>query len=194
MFRDPSDLKTLDEFLDAEGIRDDVDERASRDVAVAQNVLPKPRARQIRPPVEAAIQLIVTRGATIRDAASDVGMKPKSLAIALRKPWIADRITAVRHEWFTSKTFEAWVGMADLAANAVSEDVRHKSLKVFIERAGELLPPTTRAPGNQQLVQIVMQGGGDRNEITITSPNASGVFEAEPFQPIRRVPGVSGND
>jgi hypothetical protein len=143
----------------------------------------KPRARQIRPPVEAAIQQIVTRGASIADAAHSVGMAKKSLAIALRKPWIVDRITDVRRDWFASKTFEAWVGMAELASSAVSEDVRHKSLKVFIERAGELLPPVERSGGGHQAVQIIINSSSDRTGVLITQPNAAGVFESEPYSP-----------
>ncbi|QTC90435.1 hypothetical protein [Brevundimonas goettingensis] len=143
----------------------------------------KPRARQIRPPVEAAIQQIVTRGASIADAAHSVGMAKKSLAIALRKPWIVDRIADVRREWFASKTFEAWVGMAELASSAISEDVRHKSLKVFIERAGELLPPSDKGSSGHQAVQIIINSSPDRTGVVITQPNSAGVFEAEPFSP-----------
>lgn len=137
----------------------------------------KPRARQIRPPVETAIQLIVTRAVTIAEAAESVGMQAPSLAKALRRPHVSERVTRVRREWMESQTSKAWLTVADLAAGAASEDVRLKSCRTILEAAGELGPnrrdDTPRAIAG---VQIILAGG----ERTITV-NDKGVMEADPF-------------
>lgn len=142
---------------------------------------PKLRARQIRPPVEAAIQLIVTRAVTIAEAAESVGMKGRSLAKALRRGHVADRLACVRREWMESQTSKAWVGVAELADRACSEDVRLKALRTILEAAGELgggKRDDVARPG--VAVQIITNVGGDPNKLSV---HATGVVEAPPYCP-----------
>lgn len=141
----------------------------------------KPRARQIRPPVEAAIQLIVSRAVTIAEAAESVGMQGPSLAKALRRPHISDRLRYVKREWLESKTAKAWIGVVDLADNAQSEDTRLRALRTILEAAGELGPNRRDdAPQLGVAVQIITNVGSERGQVTIQT---SGVIEAEPYSP-----------
>ena len=144
--------------------------------------LKKPRAGQIRPPVEQAIQLIVARGLTILEAAESVGMKGPSLAKALRRGHISDRLTHVRREWMESKTLRAWVTVAELAEDAASEDTRLRAARTILEAAGELNPNRhTDAPRVASLVQIILQGS-DAPAVTVQGTHA-GVFEAPAYMP-----------
>lgn len=139
----------------------------------------KPRKQQIREPVERAIQLIVTRGVTIAEAAEAVGMKPRSLTIALKKDHVSRRIQDVKRAWLESRTFKSWVGVADLADNAQSEDVRLKAHRLVLEAAGELSGDKNRdAPRATQLVQILLQGGAQ----PVVTVGTSGVIEAAPLE------------
>jgi hypothetical protein len=143
-----------------------------------------PRKQQIRPGVEAALQLIVQRGLTFAEAAEAVGYKPESLAKALRKQHVLDRLAHVKREWMESRTFKAWLGMAELADNAVSEEVRHKSYKVFLEAAGELGGKPDVLPLVGTAIQIIIGQGLDRREVLISDGQVSGVIEAEPYSPV----------
>lgn len=144
----------------------------------------KPRARQIRPPVEAAIQLIVARAVTIAEAAESVGMQGPSLAKALRRPHISERLASVRREWMESKTLKAWIGVADLAEKACSEDTRLKALRTILEAAGELVSNRRdEGPRAATLVQIITHAGLERHQVTIQS---GGVIEAAPYDPSSR--------
>jgi len=141
----------------------------------------KPRARQIRPPVEAAIQLIVSRAVTIAEAAESVGMQGPSLAKALRRPHVSDRLASVKREWLDSRTAKAWIGVADLADNAQSEDTRLRALRTILEAAGELgANRRDDAPRAGVAIQIITSGGSERGQVTIQT---SGVIEAEPYSP-----------
>jgi hypothetical protein len=144
----------------------------------------KARARQIRPPVEAAIQLIVSRAVTIAEAAQSVGMQGPSLAKALRRPHVSDRLASVRREWMESQTFKAWVGVAELADGAASEDTRLKALRTILEAAGEL-GPNRRDDGSRPatLVQIITHARPERHQVTI---QRGGVIEAAPYDPSSR--------
>ena len=93
---------------------------------------------RIRPALMTAIRLIVEDGLTQAAAAQRVGMKAASLSIALRKPHVVAMRAAVKRAWLDSETSKAWRTMAYLANGAASEDVRHKSAKVFLDAAGEL--------------------------------------------------------
>lgn len=142
----------------------------------------KARKAQIRPAVEAAIQLLVTRAVTISEAAEHVGMKRKSLAVALRKSHVAARLSAVRHEWFANQTGRAWLAVVGLAGEDAPPDVRLKAARTILEAAGELGPnrrdDTPRAP---QLVQIINHGGAI--DLGGGARQHSGVIEAPPYAP-----------
>lgn len=144
----------------------------------------KARARQIRPPVEAAIQLIVARAVTIAEAAEAVGMQGPSLAKALRRPHVSDRLIAVRRAWQENETFKAWLTVAELASGAASEDTRLKAARTILEAAGELGPNRRDdGPRAATLVQIITHAGPERHQVTIQS---GGVIEAAPYDPSSR--------
>ncbi|WP_426040748.1 hypothetical protein [Brevundimonas sp. TWP2-3-4b1] len=142
-----------------------------------------PRKQQIRPGVEAALQLIVQRGLPFFEAAEAVGYKPESLAKALRRPHVLDRLADIKREWMDARTFRAWVGMAELADSAVSEEVRHKSYKVFLEAAGELGGKSDAPHPIGVAVQIIVGSGPDRREVLISDGGSNGVIEAQPWAP-----------
>ena len=112
---------------------------------------------RIRPALAAAIRLIVESGNTQAEAAKAVGMNPVSLSLALRKPHVVAAREGVKRAWLSSATDKAWVTMAQLAHSAASEDVRHKSAKVFLEAAGELSRSGATDSGPRSLVQILLQ-------------------------------------
>lgn len=143
------------------------------------------RAKQIRPPVEAAIQLIVTQAVSIAEAAESVGMKGRSLAVALRRPHIKARVADVRRAWLDSETAKARLSIAHLAVHAASEDVRHKAARTLLEMAGELGAHRRddRPPAGGVLVQIVA-APAEPERLTVVS--SSGVIEAPPFALPRR--------
>jgi hypothetical protein len=128
---------------------------------------------RIRPALRAAIRLIVEEGHTQADAARTVGMNPVSLSLALRKPHVVALRAAVKRAWLESESSKAWVTMADLMHNGVSEDIRLKAAKVFLEQAGELGPKHDNTKP-RSLVQIVVNGADARPEMRQTMP---GVFE-----------------
>ena len=142
----------------------------------------KPRKAQVRPGVEAALQLIVQRGLPFREAAEAVGYKPESLAKALRREHVLARLASLKREWMEARTFQAWVGMADLAENAVSEEVRHKSLKVFLEASGELSGRDRAPPPAGVAVQIIIGEGPGRREVRLSDGRDTGVIEAAPYE------------
>ena len=142
-----------------------------------------PRKQQVRPGVEAALQLIVQRGIPFSEAAEAVGYKPESLAKALRRVHVLDRLASLKREWMEARTFRAWVGMAELADNAVSEEVRHKSYKVFLEAAGELGGKSDAPPLVGTAIQIIIGAGPDRREVRISDGTSNGVIEADPWSP-----------
>lgn len=127
--------------------------------------------------------LIVTEGRSISDAAVTVGMARESLSRALKRPAVIEAKASIAHAWRQSQTERAVVTIADLSVNAISEDVRLKAARSWLEMVGELGPNRRDdAPRAQQLVQIVMHGGA-LETVTVSRPNAAGVFESEPFCP-----------
>ncbi len=139
----------------------------------------KARKAQIRGPVAEAIQLIVTQGVTIADAARAVGMQPRSLQVALRKPHVSAHRDHVKRAWLESKAQKAWVTVAELADNAVSEDTRLKAARTILDAMGELTGDRGRdAARPTQLVQILL-AGAQRAAVRV---NDSGVIEAAPFE------------
>ncbi len=120
---------------------------------------------RIRPALANAVRLIIEEGLTQADAAQRVGMRQESLSVALRKPHVAALKNDVKRAFLASATSKAWVIMAQLANGAVSEDVRFKAAKVFLEAAGELSADGARDQAPRSLVQIVVNhpqvpGGG----------------------------------
>jgi hypothetical protein len=111
---------------------------------------------RVSPALRTALTLIVEQGLTQGEAAQRVGMKGPSLTIALRKPHVRAAKEAVKRAWLASRTDKAWLTMAQLADGAASEDVRHKSAKVFLDAAGELGSVAAGDGGPRQLVQIVL--------------------------------------
>jgi hypothetical protein len=139
----------------------------------------KARKAQIRPGVEAALQLIVQRGLPFSEAAEAVGYRPESLAKALRKPHVLDRLADIKREWMSARTFKSWAAVAELADGAQSEDVRLKANRLVLEAAGELSGDRGRdAPKAQQLVQIILSHDGARG-VSVSG----GVIESPPFAP-----------
>lgn len=145
------------------------------------------RKGRVSPALRSAITLIVTSGLTVAEAAQLTGYKTESLAKALIKPHVRAERAAVKRAWLASQTDKAWLGMADLAENAASEDVRHKSLKVFLEQAGELGGKGDGADtGPRTLVQIVMHHASAAEQPS--SHRLPGVIEHQPNQRSRPDP------
>ena len=111
---------------------------------------------RIRPALLTAIRLIVEEGLTQADAAKRVGYKQESLSSALRKPHVQVVVAGVKRAWLDSRTSRAWVNVAQLADGAVSEDVKLKANRIFLEAAGELGGDDRDASKRAQtLIQIV---------------------------------------
>ena len=139
----------------------------------------KQKKQQIRPPVAAALQLIVHEGLSITDAARRVGMQRESLSKALKKPHIVARLADVKRAWLESETFKAWNTVAFLADGAASEDVRLKAARTILEARGELSDPTRKAPPTAAFaVQIITSPAS----VQAVPSSASGVFEIPPLQ------------
>ncbi len=121
----------------------------------AGNVIRKGR---ISPALRSAIQLIVSDGLTVAEAAGRTGYTTHSLTQALKKPHVRACRDGVKRAWIESRTEKAWLTVADLADNAASEDVRLKAAKTFLDAAGELTPDGGDKAGTaRQLIQIVTQ-------------------------------------
>jgi hypothetical protein len=148
----------------------------------------KPKRDQkgrIRPALSTAIQLIVTEGLTISDAAQRVGMARESLSRALIKPHVRALREAVKRAWLSSETDKAWLTVAALASGANSEDVKLKAAKVILEAAGELGGPSADAiSGARSLVNIVIQHPVREGDV---ATNSHGVIE------LIRTPGRSSD-
>lgn len=144
------------------------------------------RKGRVSPALRSAIELIVTEGLSIADAAQLTGYKANSLQVALRKPHVRVARAAVKRTWLDSQTEKAWIMMAKLANGAGSEDVRHKSAKVFLDAAGELTPGDGQGAGPRTLVQIVMHHPAASEQPTLRQ--LPGVIEAQPIQRARRDP------
>lgn len=114
----------------------------------------KVRRKSVRPPVMAAIHLIVEEGISINDAAQRVGYNPISLGVALKKPHVLAAKAAVKRAWLASETDKAWLTVTSLAQSAGSEDVRLKASKVLLEASGELGSQDAERKGPASLVQI----------------------------------------
>jgi hypothetical protein len=119
---------------------------------------PKPPVKgRIRPALRTAIRLLVEEGYTQVDAAKAVGMRQESLSVALKKPYVVALRGAVKRAWLDNATSKAWVTIATLANEAVSEDVRLKAAKLFLEAAGELNGGAGADKGGpRSLVQILI--------------------------------------
>lgn len=121
-------------------------------VDIAGNRVSKGR---IRPALHTAIRLIVEDGLSQAEAAKRVGMKGPSLTVALHKPHVRAAMADVKRAWLESQTSKAWLQVAKLAENAVSEDVRLKASRTFLDAAGELTPADQGGAGPRQLIQII---------------------------------------
>lgn len=136
---------------------------------------------RIRPALRTAIRLIVEEGLTQADAAKRVGYNAVSLSVALRKPHVRAVVVAVKRAWLENETGKAWRTMADLANGATSEDVRHKSAKVFLDAAGELDGSASGgAKGPPALVQIVINSDPKQGQPIVQ--RLPGVIESQPTQ------------
>ncbi|WP_292229352.1 hypothetical protein [Brevundimonas sp.] len=138
------------------------------------------RKGRVSPALRTAITLIVHEGLTVADAAKRTGYKTESLAKALIKPHVKAFRADVKRAWLASETEQAWLTAADLQRRGMSEDVRLKAAKVFIDAdkdARAAMPEQAR-----QLVQIITKevhlGGQPTNN------RLPGVIEAEPYQPL----------
>lgn len=144
---------------------------------------------RVRPALHTAIRLIVEDGLSQAEAAKRVGMKGPSLTIALHKPHVKAVMADVKRAWLDSQTSKAWLQVAKLAENAVSEDVRLKASRTFLDAAGELTPADQGGAGPRQLIQIVtraVQIGGQP-----PPQRLPGVIEAPPYQVIEHEPSDS---
>ena len=141
---------------------------------------------RMRPALASAIRLIVEEGLSQCDAAQRVGLRQESLSKALHKPHVRAFKEGVKRAWLASRTEKAWHTMAQLADSSSSDDVRHKSAKVFLEAAGELGGGNGGDDGPRQLVQIVLhQALASAQPIAHRLP---GVIEHEPAQRMRPDP------
>ena len=157
------------------------DDKADRLAVLAQDVVKKTRAPQIRPRLQAAITAMVTEGLTQAEAAKRAQMSAHSLQVALRKPHVRAFMSHVKDAWLNSRTSQAWLNVAELADRACSEDVRLKANRIFLEAAGELGGGADKGPVQpRQLVQIILNAAGQAGQLI---PNqSSGVLEAVPYQ------------
>lgn len=150
------------------------------------NALIKGRAPQIRPRLRDAIRMIVTEGLSQAEAARRSGMTAHSLQVALKKPHVAAFVAHVKRAWLESRTSQAWINLADLADKAISEDVRYKANRTFLEAAGEL--GNNRGDGEnlaKTLVQIIVNHGRDVTQLP--DGQMRGVIEAQPWSPPARI-------
>lgn len=145
------------------------------------------RKGRVSPALRTAITLIVHEGLTVADAAKRTGYATESLAKALMKPHVKAARSDVKRAWLSSETEKAYLTAAKLASGANSEDVQLKAARIFIDMdqaARNAMPEQAR-----QLVQIVT------NSVSITAPltdgQASGVIEAQPYQPLIIAPSNS---
>jgi len=108
--------------------------------------------------MRAAITFIVHEGLTVREAAARTDYRYESLAKALLKPHVRAFKDSVKRAWMDSMTERAWLTVANLAENSLSDDVRLKAAKTFLDAAGELTPDGGDKTGTaRQLIQIVTQ-------------------------------------
>ncbi len=116
------------------------------------------RKGRVSPALRTAITLIVQEGLTIPEAAQRTGYRYESLLLALRKPHVRAVKDGVKRAWMESQVEKAWLTVADLAGNSLSDDVRLKAAKTFLDAAGELTPDGGDKAGTaRQLIQIVTQ-------------------------------------
>lgn len=153
----------------------------------------KRRKGQVRPKVREALSLIVTTGASITSAAESVAMTREALSRALKRPAVIEAKASLARAFRESQTERAILTIADLAANAASEDTRHKAARTWLEMVGELGPnrrdDTPRAP---QLVQIINHGGPI--DLGGGARQHSGVIEAPPYVPPSRPVATDDGD
>ena len=148
------------------------------------------RKGRIRPALMTALRLIVEEGLSQDAAAKRVGMKGPSLTVALHKPHVRAALAGVKRAWLESQTSKAWLTVANLAESAVSEDVRLKASRTFLDAAGELTPDDKGGAGPRQLIQIItrsVQMGGQPLDQRLP-----GVVEALPRNLIDVTPSDSG--
>lgn len=150
------------------------------DVAI---ITGKPLKGQIRPPLRAAIDAIVTKGLSISDAARSVGYTPHSLQVALKKPHVILYHTAVKRAWLESRTSKAWVNVAELADTAASEDVRLKANRIFLEAAGELGGKDDESGSKARTLINIVLGAAPQGGQSINS-RLPGVIEAPQYRDI----------
>jgi len=114
------------------------------------------RKGRISPALRTALQLIVSDGLTVKDAAMRTGYTPHSLTQALKKPHVKAEKERVRRAWMESQREKAWVTVAGLAAEAQSEDVQLKAARTILDHFGDLKPDVGGgSTGQRQLIQIV---------------------------------------
>ncbi len=116
------------------------------------------RKGRVSPALKAAITLIVHEGLTVREAAGRTGYQYESLAKAMLKPHVRAFRDGVKRAWMESRVEKAWLTVANLADESLSDDVRLKAAKTFLDAAGELTPDGGDKAGTaRQLIQIVTQ-------------------------------------
>lgn len=148
------------------------------------------RKSTIRPRLRVAIDNYVMLGLSIKDSAVRAGMTPHALQVALKKPHVQKHVSDVKRAWLDNRTSKAWTNIAELADGAQSEDVRLKANRVFLEAAGELGGKGDKGDaGPRQLVQILVQHA--QNVGQLPPQQVSGVYEAEPYQPLGLLPSNS---
>lgn len=128
-----------------------------------------------------ALAAYVLEARTVAESARIAGIQAETLQKALRKPHIRDEVIRLKRARLDGLTEKAWLTVADLASDAVSEDVKLKACRLIMEAAGEIGPGRRdESPRASAAVMIVVGQGPDRREITI---GTNGVVESPPYSP-----------
>jgi hypothetical protein len=152
------------------------------------------RSAHVRPALRAALTSLVHEGLTITEAASRAGLQRESLSKALKKPHVQAVLSDLKRAWATNETAKAWLVVARLAENAVSEDTRLRACRTLLEAAGELSGKSDAPPPVGTAIQIIIGTGPDRREVRLSDGQVSGVIEAEPYSPALATALPDGGD
>ncbi|RYG85102.1 MAG: hypothetical protein EON59_12930, partial [Alphaproteobacteria bacterium] len=98
------------------------------------------RSKQIRPPLERAIRLMVEEGSTLSEAAQTAGLVEESLRKALVKPHVKAFRTGVTRAWLDNQASRGFVKAVALMDGAESQKLQLESAKLLIGAAGMLEP------------------------------------------------------
>lgn len=147
----------------------------------------KERAKQIRPPLERAIRLMVESGRTLLDAAQMAELKEESLRKALAKPHVKAFVSSLRREWLAGETLQSWHTVSELRKQSQSDKVRLDAAKTVIGAAGELASEANHAPSVAVAIQFVVPDAAGA-----VRANERGIVEAPAFDPTsyRRLPSI----